>query len=221
MDKAGLIRHGSAIWSALAGHGAPNPCFVKNVLSGTGAARPASKGELGCLGRKGLTMRGMPVLSAVAIGAAAVLSGCGQQHGTGAGAAPPAPSSSATAGPGPSALCAGGRPARHARLTITGADSGSSFCVTRGTNVTVFLKGTPARKWSPIKAAGSALRPSASGELALALGVTGASFAAVRSGTAIITSGRPACGPGDTASSTGSMSCTAILAFRVTVTVLH
>jgi hypothetical protein len=167
-------------------------------------------------------MRGVPVLAAAAIGAAAVLSGCGQQHGTGAGAAAPASSSSPATGPGPSALCAGGRPAAHgSRLTITGADSGSSFCVTRGTNVTVFLKGTPARKWSPIKASGSALRPSANGELALALGVTGASFAAVQPGTAIITSGRPACGPGETASGTGSMSCNAILAFRVTVTVLH
>jgi hypothetical protein len=167
-------------------------------------------------------MRGVPVLAAAVIGAAAVLSGCGQQHGTGVGVAAPAPSTSTATGPGPSALCRGGRPATHGRLTITGAESGLSFCVTRGTNVAVFLKsGTPARKWSPIKASGTALRPSANGELALALGVTGASFAAVRPGTAIITSGRPACGPGDTASSTGSMSCTAILAFRVTVTVLH
>jgi hypothetical protein len=166
-------------------------------------------------------MRGVPVLAAVVISAAVVLSGCGQQHGTGVGVAAPAPSSSPATGPGPSALCPGGRPATHPRLTITGADSGSSFCVTRGTNVTVFLKGTPARKWSPIKATGNALRPSANGELALALGVTGASFAAVEPGTTIITSGRPACGPGETASGTGSMSCNAILAFRVTVTVLH
>ena len=160
-------------------------------------------------------MRGVPVLTAAVISTAVVLSGCGQQHGTGVGVAAPPPSP----GSGSSGSCPGGRPATHGKLTITGAESGASFCVTRGTNVVVFLKGTPARKWSPIHASSGVLRPSANGELALALGVTGASFEAARPGTAVITSGRPACGPGETASG-GSLSCDAILAFRATVTVI-
>jgi hypothetical protein len=165
-------------------------------------------------------MRGVPLLAAAVIGAAAVLSGCGQQHPATGPAAPKPPSGSSSA----VSVACGGRPVAHGKLTITGADSGASFCVTRGTNVTVFLKGTPARKWAPIKASSSVLRPSANGELALALGVTGASFAAARLGTVAITSSRPACGrsspPGDGAAGTGTLSCQAILAFRATVTVV-
>jgi len=166
-------------------------------------------------------MRGVPVLTAAVIGTAVVLSGCGQQHGTGVGVAAPAPSTSHSpaSGSGSSGSCPGGRPATHGKLTINGAESGAAFCVTRGTNVVVFLKGTPARKWSPIHASSGVLRPSANGELALALGVTGASFEAAQPGTAVITSGRPACGPGETASG-GSLSCDAILEFRATVTVI-
>jgi hypothetical protein len=164
-------------------------------------------------------MRGAAVVTAVILGAAAVLCGCGRQHPQ-AGA----PASGAPADPVAAAPCPGGRPATQGKLTITAAGNAKSFCVTRGTNVVVFLKGTPARKWSPIRASGGVLRPHANGELALALGVTGASFEAVRPGTAYILSGRPACGPGvppgDGAAGTGTLSCDAILAFRVTVSVV-
>jgi hypothetical protein len=165
-------------------------------------------------------MRGVPVIAAVIISAAAVLPGCGRQHSGSGAATTPSPSGSSSA---VSAACAGGRPATHGRLTITAADSGMSFCVTRGSNVAVFLKGTQARKWSPIRATGGVLRPSANGEMTLALGVTGASFEAARPGTAFLVSGRPACGPGvppgDGATGTGTFMCDSILAFRVTVTV--
>ena len=167
-------------------------------------------------------MRGTQVLTAVVIGAAAVIAGCGQQHpGPGAAAAS---SSSASAPPG--SVAATCRSAiRGKRLTITAADNNKSFCVTRGTNVAVFLKGTAARKWAPIHVSSAVLRPSANGELTLAIGVTGASFMAVHPGTAVLTSGRPACGPGvppgDSATGTGTFSCDAIIAFRVTVTVVR
>ena len=167
-------------------------------------------------------MRGTQVLTAAVIGAAAVISGCGQQHPRPPAAA--APSSSAPAPPG--SVTAACRPAmRGARLTITAADNDRSFCVTRGTAVTVLLKGTAARKWAPIRVSSAALTPHANGELMLALGVTGASFLATQPGTAAILSGRPACGPGvppgDSASGTGTLSCDTIIAFRVTVTVVH
>ena len=82
-------------------------------------------------------MRSVPVLIAVIIGAAAVIAGCGQQH-PGNGAAAPAPSASPSH---PMVACANASPAAQpSKLTITAADNGRSFCVTRGTSVAVFLK---------------------------------------------------------------------------------
>ena len=165
-------------------------------------------------------MRSVPVLTAAIISAAAVITGCGQQH-PGSGAAAPAPSASPSH---PVVACANAAPAAQpSKLTITAADNGRSFCVTRGTSVTVFLKGTQARKWSPIRASSTVLQPRANGEFTLPIGVTGASFAAVQPGTAIISSGQPACGPpnGSSSSGSGTLECGAILVFRVTVTVVH
>ena len=165
-------------------------------------------------------MRRVPVLTAAIISAAAVITGCGQQH-PGSGAAAPAPSASRSH---PVVACANAAPAAQpSKLTITAADNGRSFCVTRGTSVTVFLKGTQARKWSPIRASSTVLQPRANGEFTLPIGVTGASFAAVQPGTAIISSGQPACGPpnGSSSSGSGTLECGAILVFRVTVTVVH
>ena len=90
-------------------------------------------------------MRSVPVLAAVIVGAAALIAGCGQQHtGSGApgsGGAAPSPSGS------PPAISVACRSASHAtrasKLVITAADNGRSFCVIRGTNVVVFLMGTP------------------------------------------------------------------------------
>jgi hypothetical protein len=163
-------------------------------------------------------MRGTQILTAVIIGAAAVISGCGQQHPV--TVAPPVATQS---GVGAAPRCPDGQPAARGKLTITAADGGKSFCVARGTAVTVLLKGTAARKWAAIHVSSAVLAPHANGELMLALGVTGASFVAAQPGVAVITSGRPACGPGvppgDSASGTGTLSCDAIIAFRVNVTV--
>lgn len=182
-------------------------------------------------------MRSVPVLTAVIIGAVAVISGCGQQHpgisaGGGVAASPAASSASSPpsspASPPPSspggnvaaAACVG-RPATRGRLTLTNADSGQSFCVKTGTNVVVYLKGSMAHKWSPILANSSILKPSANGALMLALGVTGASFMAAAPGTAFVESSRPVCGPGDSAASAGMLVCDAIINFRVSVTVVR
>src|SRR5262252_3463778 len=100
-------------------------------------------------------MRSVPVLTAVIIGAAAVIAGCGQQH-PGSGVAAPAPAASSSHSV---AGCANASPAAQpSKLTITAADNGRSFCVTRGTSVTVFLKGTQVRKWSPIRASSTVLQ---------------------------------------------------------------
>ena len=171
-------------------------------------------------------MRSVPVLAAVIVGAAALIAGCGQQHtGSGApgsGGAAPSPSGS------PPAISVACRSASHAtrasKLVITAADNGRSFCVIRGTNVVVFLMGTPDRKWGQIEASSAVLQPHANGELSLPLGATGASFLAVRPGTAVINSGRPVCGPasspGTGTAGSGTLECGAILEFRVTVTVV-
>lgn len=175
-------------------------------------------------------MRTVPLLGAVVIGAA-VIAGCGQQHAGGV-AAPPPPSPSSSGGSssggspgapgsGGAVTCHGGSAVPARSLTITAADNYKSFCVAKGVKVSVFLKGTPDRKWAPIHASSGVLRPTANGELALAMGVTGASFLAAEPGTATITSARPVCGKGVPPSNgtPGAMGCDAILAFRVTIRV--
>jgi hypothetical protein len=82
--------------------------------------------------------------------------------------------------------------------------------------VLVLLKGTPARKWRPIRASGSVLRPSASGHLTLMIGVTGASFQAIRPGTSVISSARAVCASSATPA---GVPCDAVGTFHVTVIV--
>lgn len=101
-------------------------------------------------------------------------------------------------------------------LTLTSAQNGQTYCVTTGANVLVLLKGTPENKWRAIRASGSALRPSASGHTTLMIGVTGASFLAVRPGTSVISSARPVCSPSATPA---IVPCGAVRAFHATVIV--
>ena len=183
-------------------------------------------------------MRTVPLLGAIVFIGAAVISGCGQQHaggqsggstsggstsgGSTSGGAPSGGSLGASgSGGGEAAACHSGSPSRARSLTLTATDNYKTFCVAKGAKISVFLKGTPARKWSPIHASSSVLKPAANGELALALGVTGASFLAAEPGTATITSARPVCGKGvPPANSTpGAMGCDASLAFRAIVRV--
>jgi hypothetical protein len=156
--------------------------------------------------------------AAVAVGASAVTAACGQQHGPGAAASPSDPPSSAAAAP---SGCHGAVPERS--LTLGSADNGRSFCLARGGTVLVTLRGTAGRIWTPIRARPAVLVPRADGRLALARWVTGASFAAVQPGTAVLSSARPACrmpaSRGAGSSSAGVAPCLALLAFRVTVTV--
>jgi hypothetical protein len=183
-------------------------------------------------------MRSVPVLAAVALGAVAVISGCGQQYPGApagqpqasapsplpAGASSPPSASSPTPPPPPGTRRAGAchGPAPRLRvITLTNADNGRSVCVRRGTAVLVYLRGSQASRWSVIHASTGVLQPHANGHGLLALGVTGASFVAARPGTTLITSTRQACPtpPPNSGSQSGTVECGAILAFRVSVRV--
>jgi hypothetical protein len=109
-------------------------------------------------------------------------------------------------------------------LTLGSSDNGRSFCVARGATVLLILRGAPGRTWAPIHASPAALAPRANGRLMLARWVTGASFLAVRPGTAVLSSARPVCrgaaSTGARSSSPATLPCTAELAFRVTIVVV-
>jgi hypothetical protein len=174
-------------------------------------------------------MRTVPVLVAVALGAVVLTAGCGKQHG-GTPAGPPL-STSASVAPRPSpvpgepgaASCGSAAPP-ISLVTITYADNGRTLCVRPGTAVQVYLKGVATNTWLPIHTSDKAvLAPHASGRLMVMAGVTGASFLAVRRGTATISSfGRP-CGPettpGNAAAPGGTLECGVIIAFHATVKV--
>lgn len=178
-------------------------------------------------------MRGVPVLVAVALAAAVLASGCGQQHaGTPPGpplsfsspSPPAAPVPSPVPGePGTAARCGSAAPP-ISLITITDADNGRTLCVRPGIAVQVYLKDAATARWSPIHASNQAvLAPHANGRLMVMAGVTAASFLAVHRGTATISSlGRP-CGPdatpGNAAAPGGVMDCGVLIAFHVTVKV--
>ena len=130
-----------------------------------------------------VSVRSAAILLGTALAAVASLAACGQ-------AQPAAPTTARR----PANNCS----AQHASpagttVTIKNADNGRISCATVGERVLVFLTGTMACKWSPIEAGSAALTPAASGELALRVGVTGASFIAAHPGSARITSARVGC----------------------------
>ncbi len=174
---------------------------------------------------------GLPRLAALAA-LAGLLAACGS-GGSGPAAAPSTPGGTGTASPGtgstapgtpaspPGAAHCGMRPMPGAGggaqpvtgvLTLGNQNNGGTFCVRPGERVMVYLRGTLARQWAPIRSDSGALAPVPSGALSLPVGVTGAAFLAARPGTAHLTSDRPVC-------SSGPVRCDALLAFRVTVIV--
>jgi hypothetical protein len=173
--------------------------------------------------------RAIALMSVAAVGLAGLLAGCGSQV---SGAASPTPSASPTGSvnpggpmspapsispvsPSPSGTChvhvvpfpAGGT----AVLTLRNSSNGGTFCVRAGQRVDVYLTGTPARMWSPIKSDSPALVPVAYGHLMLPVGVTGASFAALRQGVAHLSSARQVC------ASASPIHCDSLITFQATV----
>jgi hypothetical protein len=163
------------------------------------AARPLSRATAGA------------GLAAVVL---AVAAGCGSPAATpsspGGG---PAAGSASTA---PAASRCRHRPAPRpapATLTLHNGSNGETFCVRPGQRVLVYLDGSAEHRWSAVRSDSAALTPAPSGELMLRLGVTGASFAAARTGVAHLSSARAAC-------IKSPVRCDALLRFRVTVVVL-
>jgi hypothetical protein len=97
---------------------------------------------------------------------------------------------------------------------VTEADSGRTRCVRVSQRIEIYLHGTVANLWSPITATGHQLQPTASGKLALPVGVTGAVFTAIAMGQADVISTRPMC-----RSQAAGSDCGTAASFRVTVTV--
>ncbi len=125
-------------------------------------------------------------LTMAAAGIAALMiatAGCGQQHAPQGSGRSPAPVD-----------CV--RPTLTGRakvFSITQQDNGKTYCVTAGTGILVFLRGTLAHKWAPIQPSSGAIAPRPSGLMSLAIGVTGGFFRALHPGKATLTSVRDPC----------------------------
>lgn len=89
--------------------------------------------------------------------------------------------------------------------TVTEADTGHTYCLSRSARLEVYLQGTPQDRWPAITVKGDALRPIPSGKRMLRLGVTGGFFIADHAGTARLTSTRPPCPRAAPAGSCGSL----------------
>jgi len=158
----------------------------------------------------------------------AVIAGCGQQPHGPSNAGATQPRGSATATPATSATPAGAgcgtpaTPVSQGTLTLGAGDNGKKLCVRTGTAVLVFLHGSAASRWRPVRVSSAALAPHPDPAFTLALWVTGGSFLAVHPGTVVITSSRPACGAGSQSggSASGSANCPAGTGkFRVSVVI--
>lgn len=144
-------------------------------------------------------------LNMAAAGIAALLiatAGCGQQHAPQGAGRSPAPVN-----------CVRPTLAGRAKVfSITQQDNGKTYCVTVGTGILVFLRGTLTRKWAPIHPGSGAIAPRPSGMMSLAIGVTGGFFRALHPGEATLTSVRSPCHAAGTGCPPGS-------SFKVTVLV--
>ena len=147
-------------------------------------------------------MRGISAaIAACAIAAVAV--GCGSVRAPRAGAAAHPAASARAGGPttnpggpaGAASSCAGVAPARRAGATvvITLAGNGKTYCVRVGDTLRVDLRAPGPGAWLRPLVSGSALVPVKDAVPTPALGVTSASFAALRPGQVIMTSVRLPC----------------------------
>jgi hypothetical protein len=168
-------------------------------------------------------MRSVPGLAiAVILAASAMTAACGvQQAGSPAGGSSP----STAAGVAVSPNCTGAPPSspQNPVITLSAHDNGKSYCITKGTGVLIYLRGSQAVPWSHLKSHSTAMVPRANGHMMLMLGVTGGYFVAAHQGVAVISSSRNPCGPrtaptGPTTSH--KMMCGVAETFQVTVTVV-
>lgn len=177
-------------------------------------------------------LRAVASWALLAIGVPGAIVACGQQHaGAGAAGSPTAavrttPEASAATPTAGGHGCGGAVPvsATHGSVTLSGSDNGKSLCVAEGTVVRVYLHGTAADRWAPIRASSDDLIPHPDTSFMLPLGVTGASYKAVHPGTVTLTSSRPDCGqapqPAPTGPSTSTAShCHSLTGYRVSLVI--
>ena len=113
-------------------------------------------------------------ISAALAGLAVVVSaGCGTAQATATGpAAPPCP---------------------RANNMITQADSGKTYCVRVGDQVTIFMHSTQKDLWREPLASGNVLKAVPNGAGSLVEGATAIWYKAVKPGRSVVTSVRPPC----------------------------
>jgi hypothetical protein len=99
-------------------------------------------------------------------------------------------------------------------LTITATDASKTLCVQVGGHVTVQLAPVDQKPWLPIEVSGSNLQPSNSNTASVAPGAQINDYDATTAGTVDITSAYRACPV-----KPGTISCNAIVAWKVTVQV--
>jgi hypothetical protein len=118
--------------------------------------------------------------------AAATIAGCATAPAAGKPAQTPVAPATST-----------GAPAGCLRTTtITLAGNGKTYCFRVGQKLDVFLRGTLASRWQEPQVSGDVLRGVPNGALSLVAGLTGASYATVRPGRAVLTSVRSPCSSG-------------------------
>ncbi len=134
------------------------------------------------------------ILAAAVVGATLAMAACGtQQAGSGGGAGSGAGSPSA-GGQAAARQCSATAAANADHMVnLSNRDNGKVLCVRQGSVVAIYLQGTPARRWGPIRAESGLLQPAATGRGMLKLGVTGGFFKAAHPGVATVTSSMPSC----------------------------
>jgi hypothetical protein len=103
---------------------------------------------------------------------------------------------------------------------ITQADSGKTYCVRMGDQVTIILHSTQKNLWLVPLASGNVLKGVPNGEASLIEGATGAWYQATRPGRAVVTSVRPPCRAAANSAGTAYPVKSCSLKERFTVTII-
>jgi hypothetical protein len=111
-------------------------------------------------------------------------------------------------------------PCPRANDVITQADSGKTYCVRVGDQVTVILHSTQKNLWLEPLASGNVLEGVPNGEGSLVEGATGAWYQATRPGRSVVTSVRPPCQAAANSAGTSYPVKSCALKDRFTVTII-
>src|SRR5436309_15887753 len=105
-------------------------------------------------------MRSVSFLAAAVIKVSALTAACGQQK-AGSAAGGPSGSPAPSTGHPAAAACGSDTPTQPPNriLTLNDGDSGSSFCIKRGTRGLIYLTGTPTAELTTLKSSPSAMQP--------------------------------------------------------------